>query len=886
MPLGLVVKGVEADPHHINLTARTNDPSKRRRNHWFVITGFERAVDGSVGVAEKSGVIKPGDIVAGVNRTTFLDKDFHGCRQSMRIAEWPLTLHILSNPDRVPSAVEGWVVRVLENGRHLMSAKDEVRLRWQNQHPDTDTYRCYLTLRLDGELLLTRPVDGGGMAHQPERVWSIHQASEVRKVCEESKGSTSVLPRWCVAVSFGAGAVRGSIRIQLPGMTEMHIWGDALEKITRKHRLSSSREADKRMDWERGDVVSSLSNGLLKDVEYTIVPSADDTSDEIDALPLIAQPKSTTSSPVEVASLAGEFTLHLAFRLFCLLCLLCFVCLLSIDDLDAGHEEASSVKKLNQFTALSLDLAERLAGLQNATRCLYDTKKIQTMNHKPTFTWQIHSVIFNHREPLNLVVKGVAKADAPFRDEGFAGNTETNKHGHWIIVSGFTSKDASGSVHVPGAAESTGRIFASDVLIGINDEPLADDITFNTFARTMRTAKWPLTLNFVRDPEADTPEQEGWVARCSVNTATVNTATHTLNPNYPSSFGVHNTKSVRRYLTLRGRRLSYHKPVRGGAMAAAPEGSWDLTQVECLMGVLDMHASVGEQWIVVLKLREPISATPGNAAMTGHASFTTASQAELQTWLRKLAHYSHAERHRVDFKGKRLKGGLKQLQLHPLVVVPEIWSLPLKADEAAASIRASSGESTRVTMIRTHIDRYFFDNHAELTVLISSGRDEFGQRIVLPGSDAGELRYRPPALSKTLRVRMMSDSSSAIVSGGPLFKLRSLRKSGSKTRSADIPLNTDDHTDPQREKRERVLSIDEDEASRRRLASSLYATVRLGESRTLGDALFKYQEHRGVFLSVSDAQLLLHTVGIAELGSKMAKDETGMVEEVKNVIKM
>ena len=122
-----MVKGVEADPHHINLTARTNDPSKRRRNHWFVITGFERAVDGSVGVAEKSGVIKPGDIVAGVNRTTFLDKDFHGCRQSMRIAEWPLTLHILSNPDRVPSAVEGWVVRVLENGRHLMSAKDEVR---------------------------------------------------------------------------------------------------------------------------------------------------------------------------------------------------------------------------------------------------------------------------------------------------------------------------------------------------------------------------------------------------------------------------------------------------------------------------------------------------------------------------------------------------------------------------------------------------------------------------------------------------------------------------------------------------------------------------------------------------------------------------------------
>ena len=83
-------------------------------------------------------------------------------------------MHLLRDAEREPSLIEGWAVAVREDGRPLMSAKDEVRLKWQNQKPGPDTYRCYLELRpRTGELLLTRPVSGGGMDDYMVKVWAL-----------------------------------------------------------------------------------------------------------------------------------------------------------------------------------------------------------------------------------------------------------------------------------------------------------------------------------------------------------------------------------------------------------------------------------------------------------------------------------------------------------------------------------------------------------------------------------------------------------------------------------------------------------------------------------------------------------------------------------------
>ena len=95
-------------------------------HNWLTVTGFERGQDGSLGLAEESGAVKSCDVVAGVNRTSFLDKTFNECLKSIAMAEWPLTVHLLRDPEREPSLIEGWAVAVRENGRPLMSAKDEV----------------------------------------------------------------------------------------------------------------------------------------------------------------------------------------------------------------------------------------------------------------------------------------------------------------------------------------------------------------------------------------------------------------------------------------------------------------------------------------------------------------------------------------------------------------------------------------------------------------------------------------------------------------------------------------------------------------------------------------------------------------------------------------
>ena len=77
----------------------------------------------------------------------------------------------------------------------------------------------------------------------------------------------------------------------------------------------------------------------------------------------------------------------------------------------------------------------------------------------------------------------------------------------------------------------------------------------------------------------------------------------------------------------------------------------------------------------------------------------------------------------------------------------------------------------------------------------------------------------------------------------------------------------------------------EDEAAAKLLASALFGTTRLGESPTLGDALYKYQQHTGGMLSAPDERLLLSAVGV-QADSKTKKDETGLIEALNDQIRM
>ena len=57
---------------------------------------------------------------------------FNECLKSIKMAKLPLTVHLLRDAGREPSLTEGRSVAVREGGRPFMSAKDEMRLKWQS----------------------------------------------------------------------------------------------------------------------------------------------------------------------------------------------------------------------------------------------------------------------------------------------------------------------------------------------------------------------------------------------------------------------------------------------------------------------------------------------------------------------------------------------------------------------------------------------------------------------------------------------------------------------------------------------------------------------------------------------------------------------------------
>ena len=85
------------------------------------------------------------------------------------------------------------------------------------------------------------------------------------------------------------------------------------------------------------------------------------------------------------------------------------------------------------------------------------------------------------------------------------------------------------------------------------------ELTFNECMAVIRQADWPKTLHFIRDPAGPDLEpciKEGW-----------------------AKFGVfgQNGAHRKRYMELREGELSHTKPTPGGAIAAKPDGSLDLS---------------------------------------------------------------------------------------------------------------------------------------------------------------------------------------------------------------------------------------------------------------------------------------------------------------------
>jgi Mg/Co/Ni transporter MgtE len=649
----------------------------------------------------------------------------------------------------------------------------------------------------------------------------------------------------------------------------------------------------------------------------------DDDDEETLELPaMLLQPKSATSMPLDFAGVeeAGQYRYEVeggkapvgyeeedekaspAPNTF--------------DD-DSEDEDGNKKRIASGAYAATPALASKLVGLEAVTRG--PGFNAQAASSSTPVSWVTQSVTFERKAPLNLVVKGVAKeltekdrkaakkrAKRSGHGVGASSAAQLANLGHWIVVSGFTPRPDG----QPGPAEASGKVRVSDCVVGVNGEPLPEGTTFNEFARSVREAAWPLTLHTVRDSGSDAPDAEGWVARMG------------LCPSVPagcpglalnggagaaaaaggggeegedgggaatnSSSEVTKT-SPRRYLVLRGRWLYYHQPVSGGALLSLPQGAWDMESVELLQGVYDKYGPTGEQWGVALKLREPVPVSSGSQAMMGHVGVSFATEAEMQVWLERFAYWAAADRARQDAMGNRRKGGLRREHTKPLPVAASIWVTGLDSVD-----RLAGGTAARVAALRSRIDRMFFEEFESLAALASAPAPDEFLAPRLPGL--------PPGVSAG--GGGSNGKRDSIISGGALYKQKGLRPKGS---GGNYTAGDDDGYDngPKVSDlaggnnnnnksaaggsggggRAAALVASEDEEAAKLLASALYGTIRLGESPTLGDALYKYQQQVGGTLSAPDTRLLLSAVGVTAAASKMVKDETGLVDELNQAIR-
>ena len=810
------MKGVQVHPDHLRLdnSISTND-NYSCQWHWFIIAGFERAANGSPGLAEKSEILKQNDIIAGVNDISFMNKTFHKCIQALRIAEWPLTLHILRNPEVKDTMIEGWVIRVLENSQPLLSRKDAIRLAWQNQNPQNTSYRCYLELLENNNLTLRRPTRGGGMTHQIERYWSMSNAIIVRRVCEKSD-ITTTSPRWCVDVGLGINSVETTIRIQLNGRDEMHSWGDALENAARLS-LEPTNELSR-----EPKPLGSDRNGIALDkaTEFQI-----DRNSPV----LTMQPTSVLDNS-KIGSTLNADTRNYNIK----------------DKIE--NDKASNAPRIEDIESSG----NLYKGLEIVTRFEEELSN-RSVDEFRSAEWLAKSIVFQKRAPLNLVVKGVEKLTNTLDDEQAQG-------GHWIVVSGFTNiKTTNG--HTLGLAESSGRIYKSDIIVGINNRSLPEFGSFNDFAHTVRGAQWPLTLNLLRDVRANPSDTEGWVVHCSLNYMTHDASTDHI-------VKVARGNSSQRYLSLYGQHLYYHTAVNGGAMRARPQGKWVLSDVDCLLGVFDKNAPEGERWIVVLKLRTPVSlksTSEASSRMIGHASFTIATEMHMREWLFHLANYPFYQKRRSGGVSSHQEGALKQQTLQHLIVLPKIVTLDIKPADHAAG-----GKSGRSSALENSIDSFFHSDYDDLLVTHEMMLNKYGESTYIPPK---RLDGRQPISTA------IPPLGFAVTSGGNLRNSNEI-VSNSNNATSDNEVHTFSG-----KAFSRALDENDKKVAQELLISALHTTKQVEESSTLCDALLKYKQQLNGYLSIPDTMLLLSIIGVPCAESKLNTDERTLVEEINERIR-
>ena len=247
-------------------------------------------------------------------------------------------------------------------------------------------------------------------------------------------------------------------------------------------------------------------------------------------------------------------------------------------------------------------------------------------------TLETYKAVFEKPEPLRLVLKGVANRDP-----------NTGITHDFVVVTGFTRKE-NGSM---GPAELSGEIGLMDFLVGVNGEELVG-LTFNETMAHLRAVEYPLTLQFIKNPEMEPPDYEGWAQAYFPGFGDSDFHREVLHrvkrttifQTYPDDFS---TPLGRRYLELRGSELSYYKAAKGGAIAATRLGFMDTGDVEKIRRLKCWDAPANQKYQLFLLMK---------AAGGEVCRFAFGTEREVDGWAVAVSHIADVEPSAWEDNGK------------------------------------------------------------------------------------------------------------------------------------------------------------------------------------------------------------------------------------------
>ena len=253
---------------------------------WTVVTGFLRRSDGREGAAERSGLIRPLDIIVSIDNTTLPDKNFLACVSLLKSSSAScspsmagaagdetkntqledsneVVMTLWRNSSAVPPLAEGWVPYAVSTAvrrkisSSSLSISSGLSAAWDALHGPSP--RRYLFLSEEGVLRIHLPAEAAQGSFVAEPVLSISLKDDVHSLQKARDDGTD---RWQLILWHKVDADSGKLPTARSGVSTIVAFKTEDEMMQWLTVLSSTRSYGTRPDEDNDSPTNG--NGAAK----------------------------------------------------------------------------------------------------------------------------------------------------------------------------------------------------------------------------------------------------------------------------------------------------------------------------------------------------------------------------------------------------------------------------------------------------------------------------------------------------------------------------------------------------------------------------------------------------------------------------------------------